>query len=380
MNWSFQKEGHAGLKIKSPFRAEHIGSLLRPQSLKDAWKQRETGAISETEYGVVLDNAISDVVSFQEGTGLKAVTDGEFRRKSYWSHFLESVNGMEVKKSDFRFKDANGRERGFLAPHMNGHLRWTKSVSGKEFDFLNGVTTGTPKLTVPSPSTMHFWRGANTFSRCFYRDEESYFVDLEKFFKEEIKDLIARGCTYLQFDEVALPMLCDEKVRSMVIERGGDPQQLSARYAQLINSSIVGLPEDIRVGLHLCRGNLQGSWLSEGGYETIASLIFEEVEADTFFLEYDDFRSGGFEPLRYLSQDKVVVLGLITTKSPHLEKADDLKRKIEKASRYVSMDNLAISPQCGFSSTVSGNPLSVDDQWRKLELLVKVADDIWGGS
>ncbi|SVE54224.1 uncharacterized protein METZ01_LOCUS507078, partial [marine metagenome] len=231
------------------------------------WKQFEIGAISETEYVSVLENSIAEVVRFQEKIGLKAVTDGEFRRKSYWSHFLETVDGLEVKESDFRFRDANGVERGFLAPYLNGHLRWTKSVSGKDFDFLNGVTTGTPKLTMPSPSTMHFWRGENTFERRFYQDEESYFVDLEKFYRKEIKDLVARGCTYLQLDEVALAMLCDEKVCSIVTERGGDPHQLAARYVQLINNTIVGLPDEVRVGLHLCRGNLRGSWLSEGGYE-----------------------------------------------------------------------------------------------------------------
>ena len=371
---------HGVLRITSPFRAEHIGSLLRPQSLKDSWKQAEIGVISETEYDFALDHAISDVVRLQEETGLKAVTDGEFRRKSYWSHFLEHVNGLEVKKSDFRFRDGSGRERDFLAPYMNGDLRWTKSVSGKDFDFLHGATTGTPKVTIPSPSTMHFWRGPNAFDRYFYPDEEAYFLDLEYFFRKEIKDLVSRGCTYLQFDEVALAMLCDERVRSMVMERGGHPHQLAARYALLINSSIIDIPDEVRVGLHLCRGNLQGSWLSEGGYEEIAPLILNEINIDSIFLEYDDFRSGGFEPLRYLTQGKVVVLGLVTTKSAELEKSDDLKRKVEQASRYVSMENLAISPQCGFASTVSGNPLTIDDQWRKLELLVKVADELWGAS
>ncbi|HIO00603.1 MAG TPA: hypothetical protein EYN14_01385 [Alphaproteobacteria bacterium] len=195
-----------------------------------------------------------------------------------------------------------------------------------------------------------------------------------------MKDLVARGCTYLQIDDVPLAMLCDENVRNTVATRGNDPNQLAKRYAQLINESISDLPEDVTVGLHLCRGNLKGSWLSDGGYEAIAPLIFNEIEVDGFFLEYDDLRSGGFEPLRHLLQDKVVVLGLVTTKSPDLEKADDIKRKVDRAARYISMDNLAISPQCGFSSTVFGNPLTIDDQWRKLELLVEVADDIWSGN
>ena len=366
------------MKIKPPFRAEHIGSLLRPQSLKDAWKRLNSGAIGDTKYGSIVDSAIYDVVRFQEKTGLKVVTDGEFRRKSYWSHFVETVDGLDVKESDFRFRDVNGKTKAFLAPYVKGHFRWAKSISGKDFDFLNGVTTRTPKLTMPSPSTMHFWRGPATFDRSIYPDEESYFVDLEKLFNDEIKDLVARGCTYLQLDEVPLAMLCDAEVRATVTERGNDPYQLAARYVRLINRSISGLPEEVTVGLHLCRGNLQGSWLSDGGYEAIAPLIFNEVEVDAFFLEYDDLRSGGFEPLRHLREDKVLVLGLITTKTPGLENVDDLKRKVDQASRYVSMDNLAISPQCGFSSTVSGNPLNIDDQWRKLDLLVEVADEIWG--
>ena len=367
------------MKIKPPFRAEHIGSLLRPQSLKDAWKRTESGAITKSEYSAIVDNAISDAVRLQEQTGIKVTTDGEFRRKSYWSHFLEAVDGFEVRKSDFKFRDAGGNTRDFLAPYVKSRFSRTKSISGSEFDFLSGITTRTPKLTMPSPPTMHFWRGRDTFDSAIYPDEELYFADLAKLFNDEIKDLVARGCTYLQIDDVPLAMLCDENVRNTVATRGNDPNQLAKRYAQLINESISDLPEAVTVGLHLCRGNLKGSWLSDGGYEAIAPLIFNEIEVDGFFLEYDDFRSGGFEPLRHLLQDKVVVLGLVTTKSPDLEKADDIKRKVDRAARYISMDNLAISPQCGFSSTVSGNPLTIDDQWRKLELLVEVADDIWSG-
>ena len=366
------------MKIKPPFRAEHIGSLLRPQSLKDAWKRTESGAITKSEYSAIVDNAIIDAVRLQEQTGIKVTTDGEFRRKSYWSHFLEAVEGFEVRKSDFKFRDAGGNTRDFFAPYVKSRFSRTKSISGSDFDFLSGITTRTPKLTMPSPPTMHFWRGRDTFDSAIYPDEELYFADLAKLFNDEIKDLVARGCTYLQIDDVPLAMLCDENVRSRVAARGNDPDELTKRYVRLINESIPDLPMGITIGLHLCRGNLRGSWLSEGGYESIASLIFNEIHADVFFLEYDDERSGGFEPLRYLPSDKTAVLGLMTTKSPALERVDDIRRQVDKAVCYAPLDNLAISPQCGFSSTVSGNPLTTDDQWRKLEFLTEVAEAIWG--
>ncbi len=366
------------MKINPPFRAEHIGSLLRPQSLKDAWKNYDAETITELEYGTVIDNAVRDAVCLQEQVGLRVITDGEFRRKSYWSHFLEAVDGFGVRPSDFRFRDDHGHTQEFLAPCVESKVRWTKSIAGCAFEFLRSVTTKTAKLTIPSPPTMHFWCGRDTFSSDVYDNEELFFDDLSNLFKEEIKDLGARGCTYLQIDDVPLAMLCDENVRSRVAARGNDPDELTKRYVRLINESIPDLPLCITIGLHLCRGNLRGSWLSEGGYESIASLIFNEIHADVFFLEYDDERSGGFEPLRYLPSDKTAVLGLMTTKSPALERVDDIRRKVDKAVCYAPLDNLAISPQCGFSSTVSGNPLTTDDQWRKLEFLTEVAEAIWG--
>ena len=366
------------MKINPPFRAEHIGSLLRPQSLKDAWKNYDSETITELEYGTVIDNAVRDAVCLQEQVGLRVITDGEFRRKSYWSHFLEAVDGFGVRPSDFRFRDDSGHTQEFLAPCVESKVRWTKSIAGCAFEFLRSVTTKTAKLTIPSPPTMHFWCGRDTFSSDVYDNEELFFDDLSNLFKEEIKDLVARGCTYLQIDDVPLAMLCDENVRSRVAARGNDPDELTKRYVRLINESIPDLPMGITIGLHLCRGNLRGSWLSEGGYESIASLIFNKIHADVFFLEYDDERSGGFEPLRYLPSDKTAVLGLMTTKSPALERVDDIRRKVDKAVCYAPLDNLAISPQCGFSSTVSGNPLTTDDQWRKLEFLTEVAEAIWG--
>ena len=369
---------HDVVKINPPFRAEHIGSLLRPQSLKDAWKNYDAETITEIEYGTIINNAVRDAVRLQEQAGLRVITDGEFRRKSYWSHFLEAVDGFGVRPSDFRFRDESGHTQEFLAPCVESRIRWTKSIAGSAFEFLQSVTTKTVKLTIPSPPTMHFWCGRDTFSSDVYDDEESFFDDLSKLFREEIEDLVGRGCTYLQIDDVPLAMLCDENVRNRVAARGDDPYQLTERYIELINESIPDLPIDITIGLHLCRGNLRGSWLSEGGYENIASLIFNKIHADVFFLEYDDVRSGGFEPLRYLPSDKTAVLGLITTKSPALERVDDIRRKVDKAVCYAPLDNLAISPQCGFSSTVSGNPLTIDDQWRKLEFLTEVAWAIWG--
>jgi len=366
------------MKINPPFRVEHIGSLLRPRYLKDAWKRYGAAEITGTEYGVIVDRAIKEAVLHQEQLGLGAITDGEFRRKSYWSHFLEAVDGFGTRTAEFKFRDIAGKTQNFLAPYVKQKLRWTGPISGGAFEFLRCATTKTPKLTIPSPPTMHFWCGSDAFDRAVYSNDESFFDDLRELFLKEISDLVARGCTYIQIDDVPLAMLCDENVRSKLASNGRDPDRLTACYMRLINEIICDLPDTVTTGLHLCRGNLKGSWLSEGGYDLIAPRLFGEIEADVFFLEYDDPRAGGFEPLRHLPKNKMVVLGLVTTKSSALEKIDDIKWQLEQAARYVPLENLGISPQCGFSSTVAGNPLTEDDQWRKMDLLVSIAEDVWG--
>ena len=368
------------MKIRPPFRAEHVGSLLRPKALKDAWKQLDSGTMDAAAYTALVEDSIRDVVKLQEDADLHSVTDGEFRRKSYWSHFVEAVDGFGVRTSVFKFHDAHGHENEFLAPFVEDKVARNRPISGAEFDFLKSVTSQTPKITMPSPPTMHFWRGRETISESSYADEEAYFTDLAKVFNGEITDLASRGCTYVQIDEVPLAMLCDAGIREEIAATGVDPESLARRYVRLINECIAEAPDSVTVGLHLCRGNFKGRWLSEGGYESVAELLFNECNANAFFLEYDTERAGGFEPLRHLPADKVAVLGLVTTKSTDLEDAGDLKRRIDDAARYAPLDNLAISPQCGFSSTVGGNPLTIDDERRKLELLVAVATDVWGSA
>jgi 5-methyltetrahydropteroyltriglutamate--homocysteine methyltransferase len=368
------------MKIAPPFRAEHIGSLLRPKALKDAWKQLDDGTMDAAAYSALVEDSIRDAVKLQEDAGLHAITDGEFRRKSYWSHFVEAVDGFGVANAVYTFHDAHGHEQAFLAPDVTGPIARNRSISGEEFDFLKSVTRQTPKITMPSPPTMHFWRGGETIAGSGYADEEAYFADLATVFNGEIVDLAGRGCTYVQIDEVPLAMLCDAGIREEIAAAGTDPETLARRYVRLINDCIAEAPDGMTVGLHLCRGNFKGRWLSEGGYESVAELLFNECNADAFFLEYDTERAGGFEPLRHLPADKVAVLGLVTTKAPDLEDAGDLKRRIEDAAQYAPLDNLAISPQCGFSSTVGGNPLTIDDERRKLELLVAVANEVWGSA
>jgi 5-methyltetrahydropteroyltriglutamate--homocysteine methyltransferase len=368
------------VKRNPPFRAEHIGSLLRPQSLKDAWRRHDKGEISQDEYRAAVDEAIRDVVRLQEEAGLKSITDGEFRRKSYWSHFVEAVDGFGVRPSVFKFHDSHGHDQEFLAPFVEGKVKRTAPISGGEFDFLKGVTRETAKVTMPSPPTMHFWRLKETLNSGSYDDEEAYFTDLARVFNDEIKDLAARGCTYVQIDEVPLAMLCDAGIRDQVSAAGRDPSKLAHRYVRLINQCVAEAPGSVTLGLHLCRGNFKGQWLSEGGYDSVAELLFGECGVHAFFLEYDTERAGGFEPLRFLPEDKVAVLGLVTTKAPTLENAVDLQRRINEAAGFAPLENLAISPQCGFSSTVAGNPVTIDDEKRKLELLVNVARDVWGSA
>ena len=363
-----------------PFRAEHIGSLLRPQALKDAWKQYHAGKLAEGPYLEAVEAAIREAVRLQEAAGLQVVTDGEFRRASYWSHFVDAVDGLAVREARYRFRDTDGHAHAFTAPYAEAPLRRTRPISGAEFDFLLSITARTVKVTMPSPPTMHFWRGREAVDPHAYPDQEAYFADLAKVFNAEILDLARRGARYIQIDEVPLAMLCDAGVRRHLEASGEDPARLARRYVALINECIREAPVEVTLGLHLCRGNYKGRWLSQGGYGSVGEVLFNETALGVFFLEYDSERAGGFEPLRQLPRDKVAVLGLVTTKSPRLESADALARRIDQAARHVPLENLGLSPQCGFSSTVAGNPLTIDDERRKLELVVQVARQVWGSA
>ena len=361
-----------------PFRAEHVGSLLRPPALTQGFHALSDGDIDAEAYRAIQDQCIRDVVALQEEAGLHVVTDGEFRRASYWSHFVEAVDGLTVRTAHYRFHDAEGESRAFMAPHVAGTVRRTRSISGAEFDFLKSVTRETPKVTMPSPPTMHFWGGPDAIAADAYADVDAFFADLATVYRQEIADLAARGARYVQLDEVPLAMLCDETVRDAVRNEGEDPDALAGKYVDLINAAVADRPAAVTVGLHMCRGNFKGRWLSEGGYDAVAERLFNRLDVDAFFLEFDSPRAGDFRPLRHVPKSKSVVLGLITTKSGALEDPDALAARIDEASAFVPLERLAISPQCGFSSTVAGNPLTIEDEKNKLRLVVAVARRVWG--
>lgn len=363
--------------MNPPFHADHVGSLLRPRELKEAFRRRQEGTLADDAFRQIQDDAIRQVVALQESVGLESITDGEFRRASYWAHFVAAVDGLTVKDALFRFRDAAGEIIAFTAPHVAGPVRRCRPISAHELRFLRGLTRGRPKITLPSPSTMHFWRGPHGIERSAYATAEEFFADLSAVYRDEIADLAELGATYLQMDEVALAMLCDPEVRDAVAGRGDDPDRLVGLYVGAVNQALVGRPPGVTVAMHLCRGNYKGKWMAAGGYEVVAERVFAGANVDAFFLEYDSPRAGDFAPLRFVSPDKAVVLGLVSTKTPVLETPDDLVRRIEQAAQYVPLDRLALSPQCGFASTVAGNPVTEDDERRKLALIVEVAAKVW---
>jgi 5-methyltetrahydropteroyltriglutamate--homocysteine methyltransferase len=351
--------------------------LLRPPELRGAFRELEAGGRSEAEFAAEQDRAIRAVIRLQEEVGLEAITDGEFRRTSYWARFVGRVEGLGVAPAAFRFRDEVGSEVEFLAPRVSGPVRRTRSIAGDEFEFVRAHTVRTPKLTLPSPASMHFW-GRKPAEPAAYPDLDACFEDLARVYREEIADLAARGCRYVQVDDVPLAMLASPEVRERVRAGGDDAEELIDRYVRLTNAALAGRPSGLTVAMHLCRGNFKGRWLSEGGYEPVAERLFQQVEVDTFFLEYDTARAGDFRPLRFVPATRSVVLGLVSTKTPVLERADALRRRIDEAAAVLPLEQLGISPQCGFASTVGGNPLSIDDERRKLELVVRVAGAAWG--
>ena len=363
---------------KLPARADHVGSLLRPASLTKAFRQYLAGEIGAEAFAAVQDEAIREVVALQEAAGLKAITDGEFRRASYWGRFVERVDGLEVRDAAFTFRDDCGHETAFTAPHVAGKIRRGRLIAEDEFAFLAAATRETPKITLPSPPTMHFWRLDRGIEPAAYDSAAAMFADLAAVFREEIEHLAGLGATYIQCDEVPLAMLCDPAIRDRVAAAGLDPLGLIDDYIDLFAQALGDRPAGVTAAVHLCRGNFKGQFLSEGGYEQVAEKMFTGIPVDAFFLEYDTPRAGDFRPLRFVPRDKMVVLGLVSSKTPALEPEDGLRRRIDEAARHIDLDRLAISPQCGFASTVGGNPLTVEDQKAKLELIVRVADKVWG--
>jgi 5-methyltetrahydropteroyltriglutamate--homocysteine methyltransferase len=351
--------------MSPPFRAEHVGSLLRPKSLTTAFRRHAAGEIDDAAFAEIQDQAIRDAVALQQDAGLKVVTDGEFRRGSYWGHFIEPVRGLGVRKAIYTFHDDVGDEQEFIAPHVEGKVSRGRSISVGEFTFLQSITSVTPKITMPSLPTFHFWCGRHGIEKDAYDSPEAFFDDLARVFREEIADLIDQGARYLQMDEVPLAMLCDPQVRERVADEGETPEHLIGLYIDAINKAVGERPDDVTFALHLCRGNFKGKHLSQGGYEPVAERLFNELAVDAFFLEYDTERAGDFAPLRMVPEEKHIVLGLVSSKLPQLEDMSELERRVEEASRYVDIGRLSLSPQCGFASAVSGNPVSEEDEKRK---------------
>ena len=363
-----------------PFRADHVGSFLRPRELLEARDRFKQGALSKADLRAVEDRAIRDIVRFQEDLGLQGITDGEFRRTYFHIDFLEQLDGVETRGGIAASFHGKAGEVNFAPPvmHVTGKLRHARPIQLEDFKFLKSVTRRVPKVTIPSPTMLHFRGGRAAISKEAYPDMEAFYDDVARCYREELKQLGAAGCTYVQLDDTNLAYLCDPKMREGARSRGDDPNELPRRYARLINAAIADRPAGMTVCTHLCRGNFKSAWVAEGGYEPVAEVLFNDLRVDGYFLEYDDERSGDFSPLRFVPKGKIVVLGLVTTKVGDLESKDDLKRRIDEAARYVPMEQLCLSPQCGFSSTVHGNEIARESQAAKLRLVVETAQEVWG--
>jgi 5-methyltetrahydropteroyltriglutamate--homocysteine methyltransferase len=367
---------------KPPFRADHVGSLLRPPELLAAREASKQGKLTAAELRAVEDKCIRDVAKMQEDIGLRGITDGEFRRGSWHMDFLYQVGGVTKVQDNLTVRFHN--EKGDIeftpaALRVTGKLKLEKCIFGEAFQFLKSATKGTPKLTIPSPSMMHYRGGRAAIDEKIYPDLEGFWHDLGQVYADEIEALGRLGCAYLQLDDTSLAYLNDPGQREYITKLGGEGASQHLTYIRLINAAVARKPKDMTICTHMCRGNFRSSWVASGGYDHVAEALFGELKVDGFFLEYDDARSGGFEPLRFVPKGKMVVLGLVTTKKGALEKKDELKRRIDEASKYVPLDQLCLSPQCGFSSTVEGNALTREEQIAKLALIVETAKEVWGG-
>jgi 5-methyltetrahydropteroyltriglutamate--homocysteine methyltransferase len=369
---------------KPPYRADQIGSLIRPAHLLKARKERDAGKLPSDELRRIEDQCIREIVKRQEEIGLYAITDGEFRRFMFHLDFLDQIGGIEKRPGEFKhaFKGGHAHEDGWkpIVYHVVGKLGRKRDITVDDYKFLRGVTDRTPKITIPAPTFVYGRAGLKQISKTAYPDVEEFFSDLGKVYRAEFAALAKAGCTYVQLDETNLPILCDPNLAAGVRERGDDPEKLAALHIRSINDAVAGRPKSLNVTVHFCRGNYRGSWVAEGGYDPIAERVFGTLDVDGYMLEYDDARSGDFKPLRYIPKGKTVVLGLVTTKNAKLENPAELKRRIDEASKYLPLDQLGLSPQCGFSSGAveGGDVMTPAEQWAKLELTVKVAKDVWG--
>ncbi|MGC1354684.1 MAG: 5-methyltetrahydropteroyltriglutamate--homocysteine S-methyltransferase [Xanthobacteraceae bacterium] len=361
-----------------PFRADHVGSLLRPQALIEARAKRDRNEITAEALAAIEDREIERAIRKQEETGLMLATDGELRRTWWQFDFFRGLDGVEMYTADrgIQFHGVTTKSR---ALKINGKVGFSGHPMIEHFKFLKAHTRVTPKMTIPAPSTLHFRQGRSAISKELYPDLDSFFDDVGKAYRAAIRAFYDAGCRYLQLDDTAWAMACDPSERLHSKERGDDPDTLPQRYARVTNAALEGRPADMVITMHSCRGNFRSTFIASGGYEFVAEQLLGNTNLDGYFLEYDTERAGGFEPLRYFPKGKhQLVLGLVTSKFGELEKKDDIKRRIDEATKYVSLDQLCLSPQCGFASTEEGNALSEEEQWAKLRMVVEIADEVWG--
>ena len=360
-----------------PFRADHVGSLLRPAALKQVREKRAKGEIDAAALKAVEDREVERVIKKQEEVGLEAITDGEFRRSWWHLDFLWGLDGIEkhVMDTGIPFTGVTTRNEGLK---ITGRIGFSSHPMIEHFKFVAAHTKRTPKITIPSPSAAYGRPLPTPIDRNVYPKLDRFFDDLGQAYRKAVRAFADAGCRYLQLDEVFIAMLCDPKYRQLMKDRGDDPQHLGELYGDLINTAMSDIPPDMTITMHMCRGNYKSTYMGSGGYEAVQEVLFNRIKVHGFFMEYDSERAGGFEPLRMLPKDRTAVLGLVTTKTGRLESKDELKRRIDEAAKFVALDQLCLSPQCGFASTEEGNTLAEDEQWAKLRMIVDLADEVWG--
>jgi 5-methyltetrahydropteroyltriglutamate--homocysteine methyltransferase len=364
-------------RTKPPFRADHVGSLLRSATIKEARARREKGEISADELKAVEDREIEAIIKKQERVGLQSITDGEFRRAWWHLDFLERLTGAEsfFREHGVAFHGVQTRPKGV---RVNSKLDFDGHPMLEHFAFVRAHTKRTPKMTIPSPTAMHYREGRAGISKTIYPDIAEFFHDLGEAYRKAVRAFADAGCRYLQLDEVYLALLCDPEQHKILRNQGEDPDKLPQVYADVINRAISDISPDMTITMHLCRGNFRSTFMASGGYEPIADLLFNRINIHGYFMEYDTERAGGFEPLRFVPKNKTVVLGLVTSKFGKLESKDEIKRRIDEAAKFVDIDQLCLSPQCGFASTEEGNLLAEEEQWAKFGRIVEIADEVWG--
>jgi len=365
---------------KPPFRADHVGSLLRSGALKAAREKWARGELPESALKEIEDREVEGVIRKQEAVGLKSITDGEYRRISWNTDFLERLDNVEsyVGERKIKFQSSGPQPRPLLL-RITGRLGGYKPHPMLEhFKFLKARTKQTPKMTIPSPSSLHFRYGRDAVPESIYPSMDDFYRDLGQSYRKVVRAFADVGCRYLQLDEVNLTYLCDPALRKVITDRGEDPRTLPMAYAGMLNAAISDIPPDMTITMHLCRGNFRSNFIATGGYEPVADILFNTINVHGYFMEYDSARAGGFEPLRLVPKGKTVVLGLVTSKTGTLERKDDIKRRIDEAAKFIDLDQLCLSPQCGFASTEEGNVLAEEEEWAKLRMIVEIADEVWG--